>query len=148
MNIYWKKRQESVFKKISDHKKFIAEFIENLSGEKLEVVDFDRLIINLNEVSNLASSIERVQSELVLLRNDYIGRISGMAKAVAVASHRRDDMEELLEFVNTLDNSSSEKLLKAYRKIQSKFQDSFPASFGLLNRKYQTVNDKVLKDLN
>lgn len=130
----------------SDHKKFIADFVENLSGEKLDAADFDQLSESLKEIYKLIEDYETLSSEHENLRNDYIKRISGMAKAVAAASRRRDEMEEQLGFIESLNNMPTEMLLKAYRKIQAKFQDSFPASFGLLSNKYHSLNKNSIND--
>ncbi len=131
-------------KTLDDHKKIIDDTKEYLKSDKIETIDFDSLILSLENSSNLIDNFSRHQSDLNLLRDDYTGRIAGMAKAIAAASNRQSEMRELLDFVNSLEGFTAKQLLGAYRKIQAKFQDCFPASFGLLkNRNNQNIEKSI-----
>jgi hypothetical protein len=127
-------------KNLNDHKKFIAEFVKSINSEKLETVDFDKLNIVLKDVNASLDEFHNLKFEHQIIKEDLIKRISGMAKAIAAVSKRHDEPKEFLEFINSLENISSENLLLAYRKVQAKFQDSFPSSFGLLNNRYNNSN--------
>ncbi len=133
-------------KTLNDHKKVIDDTKEYLKSEKIETIDFDSLIDSLESSSNLVDNFARHQSEYNLLRDDYTGRIAGMAKAIAVASSRKSEMRDLLDFVNSLEALTAEQLLGAYRKIQAKFQDCFPASFGLLKNRNNQAMEKSISE--
>lgn len=122
-------------KKISQHKTYVSELLELLSGEKIAMLDFDRLKQWLVETATMLTEAERQESELALLRHDYISRISGMAKAIAAVDRHKDSLQTVLAYVESLPSLTSSELVTQYKRMQAKFHDAFPTSFGaLLNR--------------
>lgn len=124
--------------KINELRDYLKSTADSLSGEAIDEINFDRLIDSLNESAGHLDKIENLDNEYTQLRNDYIGRISGMIKAVAVTSKNEHSLEDSLTFIESLENQNSDELIKIYRRVQVKFQECFPASFGLLKRQNTT----------
>ena len=110
---------------------FLTEILETLNEEKISSIDFDQLAERIKAIRNSLIENEGAGGELEILRQDYIRRIAGMVKAVAVANDRSTSASVALETVDSLDNMSAEELVSLYRKTSASFRTVFPASFGL-----------------
>ncbi|MDH4157269.1 MAG: hypothetical protein OEW00_08340 [candidate division Zixibacteria bacterium] len=115
----------------TNHREFVAELQNKLNEEQLALVDFDRLKKWLAEIDVVLEAAEKMCGDFSLLRRDYIERISGMTKALAVADRKNGCLESALAFVETLDSLEASELIAQYRRISACFRDAFPASFGL-----------------
>jgi len=119
----------------TNHEAYLVDVLASLNEEKLSLIDFDLLKGRLTEVQAVLSQAGCLERDLELLRQDYIGRISGMAKAMAVATDRTGQVREASELIESLAELSVEKLVQSYRTVSSRFRTVFPASFGLLGQK-------------
>ncbi len=72
----------------------------------------------------------RLRVGLDHMRTDYIARITGMIKAVAAASRRRNALALATEEVAALDKMTPDELIDTHRRVSARFRDAFPASFG------------------
>ncbi|MFQ5452900.1 MAG: hypothetical protein ACE5D6_01780 [Candidatus Zixiibacteriota bacterium] len=124
---------------IDRHRKYVAELSSQLSSEKIAMLDFDQMLQWLKEISIVIDEMELLQTEVKPLRRDYISRISGMAKAIAVVSRNQDRLKQVMNFIEKLPELSAEQLIEEYKTVQAKFQDAFPTSFGQLLRKTEPV---------
>ncbi len=70
---------EKIEKKI----KLLQDTLNNITENKLPLIDFDNLAAEMKNIVELLEASLKGSSEEQLLRQDYIGRISGMLKAVA-----------------------------------------------------------------
>ena len=115
----------------TNHREFAAELQNKLNEEQLALIDFDRLKQWLAEIGVVLETAEKASADLSLLRRDYIERISGMTKALAVADRKNGRLEDALAFVEVLDSLEAGELIGQYRRISACFRDAFPASLGL-----------------
>jgi hypothetical protein len=120
--------------KIDNHKSYIKDLKQKLSGEKLEELDFDRLVVWLDEISQSIDNSNKLETEYNTLRDDISARISGMLKAISAVGKNNKKMKDNLLTIESLNNKNSQELLHEYQKTLAKFKDSFPASFGYLNQ--------------
>lgn len=111
-------------------KQSTADLIKLIKGENLELLDFDHVAEKLQESDSLKKNVDVLKNEFEILRSDYIGRITSMLKAIGAVKKSKEELEEVVDFIETLPDKKSEELCKLYRKVQSKFRDNFPASFG------------------
>ena len=118
--------------KISECKKLLTEAVRSLKGEELSRLDFDRMCANLMDTIDLLEKAGKDLGDLATLRQDYIGRISGMEKAIAIAGRRDGSLKNALTIIENLEILSAEELIGQYVKTQARFRDAFPTSFGLL----------------
>lgn len=116
----------------TNHETNLAETLACLNEEKISEIDFDLLKSRLTQMQGILSNTDRLEHALELLRHDYIGRISGMAKAIAVASDRTGQALEATELIESLTELTAEELVKSYRTTSARFRTVFPASFGLI----------------
>ena len=112
----------------------LKECKELIQSEKFEKIDFDKLIHLLEYSVNLLNSFDETQSEICLLKNDIIARISGMEKAVAAALRKPEELAETINLVESLHQLDANKLLNQYKRSQAKFRDAFPSSFGVTKK--------------
>ena len=106
-------------------------FQELLAAERTEEIDFDRLAAWLREIVPVLSDAQKNVDSLVSLRQDYEGRIIGMAKAMAAVDRSGRGYEEAITSLGTLPQLSGEELVACYRRMSARFRDMFPTSFGL-----------------
>jgi len=116
----------------TNHEAFLAEVVASMNEEKMSAIDFDLLKSRLTQMQGMLSKADGLEQDLEFLRHDYIGRISGMAKAIAVASDRAGQTREAADLIEALAESSAEKLIQKYRSVSARFRTIFPASFGFL----------------
>jgi len=105
---------------------------ELLTDEGLSEVDFDSLRVWLREAAGSLRAGSRAVSDLAVLRRDYIDRMAGMVKAMAVLRQGRDHLEGALALIERLEGMRAEELVVQYRQVSARFRDAFPASFGQL----------------
>jgi len=95
-------------------------------------IDFDRLRQWLTAVAPLFGQIERIKGECETLRQDYIGRVSGMMKAVAAVRRSDAGLESIAGLLESLPQMSAAELVRQYRRRSAEFRDTFGVSFGHL----------------
>ncbi|MFH2048997.1 MAG: hypothetical protein ABIJ12_06095 [bacterium] len=121
-------------KKNNDNISDIKEMLESLNAESLPQIDFDKLKGTLSHLLDELPVLYLSGEEHLLLKKDYIERISGMVKAITAARQNRDDLENTLEYLEGLADKKSDDLIRQYRIISARFRDTFPASFGLVKQ--------------
>lgn len=97
-----------------------------------EAIDMDSFLARLDELISIINHNEKISTELSQLREDYQNRITGMLKAMAVAKNNDDEMRLVLDEIEELEKMPASLLLAKYKKVQTRFRVSFPASFGQL----------------
>jgi hypothetical protein len=120
--------------KISEYQRLLSETAQWIEGERLAGLDFDRLREAFVEVVDVLEVTRLARADLSLLRQDYIGRISGMEKAIAIAGRGDDALKRALVMIENLPHLSAAELIEQYSKTQARFRDAFPASFSKLSR--------------
>ena len=74
---------------------------------------------------------EKTESELELLRSDYLSRIAGMVKAIAAVERSNDKASEAVVYLENLNGMSAGELIEEYRRTSARFRSAFPTTFGL-----------------
>jgi hypothetical protein len=74
---------------------------------------------------------EKAESELELLRSDYLSRIAGMVKAIAAVERSNDKAAEAVPYLENLNKLSAGELIEEYRRTSARFRSAFPTTFGL-----------------
>ena len=74
---------------------------------------------------------EKAESELELLRTDYLSRIAGMVKAIAAVERSHDKATEAVAYLENLIEMSAGELIEEYRRTSARFRSAFPTTFGL-----------------
>ncbi|MDF1545616.1 MAG: hypothetical protein P1R58_11000 [bacterium] len=120
--------------------------IEKLSETDLSVLNLDDLTAWMKSARQKLVELETARTETALLRQDYIERISGMAKAIAAVRQSHELSQETLEFIQQLPNMSASDLIANYRKLSARFRDSFPTSFGGPNKGAARARNRQLGD--
>jgi hypothetical protein len=115
--------------KSDSHRAYVAELMASLKDDTMPLLDFDRLATWLGEIGPLLAASESSGSELALLREDYVARISGMVKAIAVADRKNNRYETALALIESFSGMAGSELVECYRRTCSRFRDCFPASF-------------------
>jgi len=115
-----------------EHGNYAKELVSLLTEDNLAFIDFDRLRNWLGEIAPVLDEVVQLREEVELLRRDYIGRISGMMKAIAAVKRHPDGWETALTYIETLPSLSAAELIEHYHKTTARFRDAFPTSFGLL----------------
>ena len=118
--------------KISEYLSVLSEIVHSLGQDQMSRLDFDRMSADLMTAIDLLSQADEELRGFKTLRQDYIGRISGMEKAIAIASRRDGSLDNALTIIESLESLSAEELIRQYARTQARFRDAFPASFGLL----------------
>jgi hypothetical protein len=137
-----KNKRETTLENHNTNGAYAQELADTLAGEHLSVIDFDRLQQWLLDVTPVLKEIDRCRADVALLRQDYIGRIAGMAKAIAAVNRHPDGWERALAYCETLPSLSTGELIEQYRKTSARFRDAFPTSFGLLGNRKRGVGDR------
>ena len=122
-----------ILKNLNDMVAYINEVKGQIDAEAVSRLDFDRLKSTLDELAIFVETATPWRDELELLREDYIRRISGMEKAIAVVKRGSGHFEQALARIDSLKSLSAAELIEIYRCSQARFRDSFPASFGLVD---------------
>ncbi|MEA3296574.1 MAG: hypothetical protein U9R56_01775 [candidate division Zixibacteria bacterium] len=122
--------------KDSEQQAYIDQLLDSLSEEKISRVDFDHWKAWLRDTAVVLEEVENLREDLEAMRQDYIGRISGMMKAVAAVERSDSLLESTLEYLQELPALSGRELVRFYRKASARFRDAFPGSFGLSLSKY------------
>jgi len=125
----------------------VSEIIDALASESISRIDFDQLGSWLTEQRTLKSKLSAMRDELDVLRTDYLQRISGMVKAIAVAQRKGNSLESAMELIESLDRLSVDDLVECYRRVSARFRDTFPTSFaGLTKRSWAGAAATHLND--
>jgi hypothetical protein len=78
----------------------------------------------------------RVQLTAIrILRDDLTARITGMAKAIAVAHSSEHRLKEATEMAMELDQLDATGLIATYRKTAARFRDTFRSTYEPYRRK-------------
>lgn len=109
----------------------VTELVAQLSEESLSEIDFDAIKIALETTDSGKKALKTLSGELALLREDYISRIIGMAKALAVARQTEGALMKANALVDSLPALTASQLVEQYRLASARFRDAFPASFGI-----------------
>jgi len=112
--------------------KELEEVVALLDEHALPEVDFDRLRSCLADLAEHGRRLAGMPEELALLRDDYVARIAGMMKAVAVVGRRQTEVAGMLEDLEALPTLDAANLVAEYRRAAARFRDAFPTSFGPL----------------
>lgn len=118
--------------KTDEYKSVLTELVMQIDQEKMSTLDFGRLRDSLREAMELTDENERLNAEVTKLRQDYMARISGMEKAIAVAGRGEGRLGGALETIEAARDLPAEKLIALYCRTQARFRDAFPASFNAL----------------
>ena len=121
----------------NEQQAYVDQLLDNFSEEKISLVDFDRCKDWLRNTARVLKEVENLREDIDTMRQDYIGRISGMMKAVAAVERSSSALESTLEYLQELPSLSSHDLVSHYRKTSARFRDAFPGSFGLTLSKYR-----------
>ena len=119
---------------MTDHnnsQKYLDELLISLSGDKLSEIDFDKLTDWLQELKVSLVNSSELQTELKLMREDYLNRIAGMVKAITIVERSSGSTEKVLAYLEDLENLTAAELIEQYRKTSHKFRIAFPTTFGL-----------------
>ena len=127
-----------------DKVRYAADLLVQLNDEAMAMVDFDRLKVWLSEFGPAMVAQTESLAQLQLLREDYIGRIGGMVKAIGAADRSGNRVEEALAYVESLQQLDSAELIAQYRKVSACFRDTFPASFNPSGRKRTSVGKTAM----
>ena len=111
--------------------KYLDELLTSLTDDKLSEIDFDRLADWLHELKTSLTRSCELESELNLMREDYINRMAGMVKAVTIVERTSGSAENVLAYLEDLKSLNAEELLEQYRKMSNRFRIAFPTTFGL-----------------
>jgi hypothetical protein len=115
---------------IKPHQEYIDQLTAGLTADSMSLIDFDRLGQWLGEITLLLSQVESLQSECKTLRQDCIGRISGMMKAVAAVQRSDAGLASIAEVLQNLPSMSASELIRQYHRSSARFRDTFGASFN------------------
>ncbi len=107
----------------------ITAMLSDLHEHEASYIDFDKLRDTLNSL-NTRAEIESLKKQYNCFYSDYLCRIAGMAKAIAVCDRHTSTLEKTLEYLKTLDDLTAEELISEYNKMTTRFRSAFPASFG------------------
>ena len=119
---------------MTDHnnsQKYLDELLISLSGDKLSEIDFDKLTDWLQELKVSLVNSSELQTELKLMREDYLNRIAGMVKAITIVERSSGSTEKVLAYLEDLENLTAAELIEQYRKTSHRFRIAFPTTFGL-----------------
>lgn len=130
-----------------DHSDYVSEIIGSLASESVSRIDFDRLVSWLTEQRTIESDLSELRGELDVIRADYVQRITGTVKAIAVARRKSDSLESATELIESLGSLSARDLVDCYRRVSARFRDTFPTSFaGLTKRPHRGITTTDLDD--
>lgn len=98
-----------------------------LSGESA-ILDMDSILSRLEDLDLELGALKSGAEEGAVLREDMIGRIHSMERAIVAADPKQAPLNESL-FVETL---SAAELVRSYRKLCGRFRDTFGGSLRYL----------------
>lgn len=125
----------------------IERLLSDLGDRSLPPVDLDRLADQLRLALERIRKQAEQEAELQLLREDYIARIAGMLKAVAVAARSESGTMEAADRVEQLPNLSARDLVRQYRLAAARFRDAFPTSFRPFSGRAENLrNQRRIED--
>ena len=114
---------------INPHQEYIDQVSTSLTDDSMALLDFDALRQWLCEIAPLLSDAEQLQSECATLREDMVGRINGMMKAVAAVQRSDSGLESIADYLEALPQMDAPELVRQYRRTSARFRDAFGASF-------------------
>lgn len=115
---------------ISTYREYLTAIREQLDASRIDQINFDEMSERLDELASLLAECERRDQERDILREDYVGRITGMLKAIAAVDRKREAPRLALREVDGLSSLDGQELIDCYRRTSARFRDAFPASFG------------------
>lgn len=121
---------------INPHQEYIDQLATSLTDDSMALIDFDRLRQWLSQIAPLLGQVEELKSECETLRQDSIGRIAGMMKAVAAAQRSDSGLESIADLLDALPGMNASELIRQYRRSSAKFRDTFGASFSFVGSGY------------
>ena len=133
---------------INPHQEYIGQVTTSLTDDSMALIDFDALREWLCKVAPLLSDTERLQNECAALREDMVGRISGMMKAIAAVQRSDSGLEGVVDYIEALPQMNAEELVRQYRRTSARFRDAFGASFngpGWHNMRRRLMDPEVYK---
>ena len=116
---------------INPHQEYIDQVTTSLTDDSMALIDFDALREWLCEIAPLLSDVEQLQSECAALREDMVGRINGMMKAVAAVQRSDSGLESIVDYLEALPKMNAQELVRQYRRTSARFRDAFGASFNI-----------------
>jgi len=122
------------------HLEYAAALRQSLADETLAEIDLDAVVDWLAKLRGTLTAAARLSAEHNSLRADYVSRIAGMARAVAVVRSRSDSRFEVAEYLDRLPSLSADELVVEHRRVSARFRDSFPSSFG--DRRFTGVRSR------
>lgn len=132
--------------KIEDYRLILSEMVMQIDRENLSAFDFGRLRDALVEAMEMVDEVRRARGEVARFRQDYVARISGMEKAIAVVSRGDGRIGKVLEKIEAMKGLSAEELLECYSQTQARYRDAFPASFGGLQSPAASRKKNILNE--
>ncbi len=117
---------------INPHQEYIDQLATSLTDDSMALIDFDRLREWLSQIAPLIGQVEQLKNECGILRQDCIGRIAGMMKAMAAAQRSDTDLEGIADQLEALPGMNAEELIRQYRRSSVRFRDTFGASFSFV----------------
>lgn len=132
--------------KINEYQAALGNTVAKIDGEELSTLDFDHLKDVLSEVVGFLGEVGEVFVDLARFRDDYIARISGMEKAIAIAGRASDGLTQALELTRTLPRLSAGELIGQYNRTQARFRDTFPGSFSAFPKRRHSRGKQNLSE--
>lgn len=105
---------------------------QNLTGERLERINFDELIDILGAVKDRVNQAQQKSKELTYLKEEYRNRIIGMVKANLACRQNQRDTDLAVQLSDDISEISAEELVGMYGRVAARFRTNFPASFRYL----------------
>ena len=133
---------------INPHQEYIDQLTTSLTDDSMALIDFDTLREWLCKITPLLSDVERLQKECVALREDMVGRINGMMKAVATVQRSDSGLISIADYLEALPNMSAAELVHQYHRTSARFRDAFGASFngaGWYQSRHRSMDPEVYK---
>ncbi len=114
---------------------------EQLKSEKLELIDFDKLIVQLDRIQTLYESYETLESELLTFKENILQKINTMEKAMHVVASKRPKLKDVEQSLQELSEMNPEQLIAQYNKTEARFHTAFPSTFqSMLQQKKRNKN--------
>jgi hypothetical protein len=110
----------------------INNYCECLSRDAVELIDFDTLQELLKEMAPACKRLEKMNAELMTIKDDYRNRIVGMLKANLACRKDPHDMELAASLAGDLEQIEAGELVRLYSRVAGRFRSNFPASFKYL----------------
>jgi hypothetical protein len=130
---------------IQEYFEAVAGIRRQLEDESISEIDFGEITGCLKTSESLVRRLSEAASGAETLRADYIGRIAGMVKAIAVVAPRKEACGAAVDYIETLGDMPAEGLVQEYQRVAARFRATFPSSFGLTST--ATLHTAVGHDL-